>query len=148
MRKVSTLRFGEIEVDEKKILHFKDGIPAFEDEHEFIVVPYDKESPYGFMQSLNTPDLAFLITSPFVFFPEYEFELDDESEEKLELKHEAEMEIYTLITIPGGKVADMTANLMAPIVVNTTNMQARQIVLDKSPYNTKHRLFPAKKEEN
>ena len=147
MKKVNTLRFGEIEIDEEKIVHFEDGIPAFEEEHEFVIIPYDDESPYVFLQSLVTPDLAFLMTMPFVFFPEYEFELDDESQAKLGIEKQEEMLIYSLLTIPGGKVSDMTANLMAPVVINTTNMQARQIVLDKSRYTTKHRLFPEKKED-
>ena len=147
MRKVNTLRFGEVEVAEDKVVHFADGIPAFEDEHEFVIVPYDDESPYAFLQSLTTPDLAFLMTIPFVFFPEYEFELDDENQNKLELTRQEDMLIYTLLTINGGKVKDMTANLMAPVVVNTANMQARQVVLDRSSYTTKHRLFPENKEE-
>ena len=147
MRKVNTLRFGEVEVAEDKVVHFADGIPAFEDEHEFVIVPYDEESPYVFLQSLTTPDLAFLMTMPFVFFPEYEFELDDENQNKLELTRQEDMLIYTLLTINGGKVKDMTANLMAPVVVNTANMQARQVVLDRSSYTTKHRLFPENKEE-
>ncbi|WP_028129575.1 flagellar assembly protein FliW [Selenomonas sp. AE3005] len=147
MRKVNTLRFGEVEVAEDKVVHFADGIPAFEDEHEFVIVPYDEESPYVFLQSLTTPDLAFLMTIPFVFFPEYEFELDDENQNKLELTRQEDMLIYTLLTINGGKVKDMTANLMAPVVLNTANMQARQIVLDRSSYTTKHRLFPENKEE-
>ena len=147
MRKVNTLRFGEVEVAEDKVVHFADGIPAFEDEHEFVIVPYDEESPYVFLQSLTTPDLAFLMTMPFVFFPEYEFELDDENQDKLGLTRQEDMLIYTLLTINGGKVKDMTANLMAPVVVNTANMQARQIVLDRSSYTTKHRLFPENKEE-
>ena len=147
MRKVNTIRFGEVEVAEDKVVHFVDGIPAFEDEHEFVIVPYDEESPYVFLQSLTTPDLAFLMTVPFVFFPDYEFELDDDNQEKLKLYKQEDMLIYTLITVNGGKVQDMTANLMAPIVMNTANMQARQIVLDRSSYNTKHRLFPQNKEE-
>ena len=147
MRKVNTLRFGEVEVAEDKVVHFADGIPAFEDEHEFVIVPYDEESPYVFLQSLTTPDLAFLMTVPFIFFPEYEFELDDENQNKLELTSQEDMLIYTLLTINGGKVKDMTANLMAPVVVNTANMQARQVVLDRSSYTTKHRLFPENKEE-
>ena len=147
MRKVNTLRFGEVEVAEDKVVHFADGIPAFEDEHEFVIVPYDEESPYVFLQSLTTPDLAFLMTMPFVFFPEYEFELDDENQDKLGLTRQEDMLIYTLLTINGGKVKDMTANLMAPVVLNTANMQARQIVLDRSSYTTKHRLFPENKEE-
>jgi flagellar assembly factor FliW len=148
MKKVNTLRFGEIEVEEEKVVHFEDGIPAFEDEHEFLIIPYDDESPYVFLQSITTPDLAFLMTMPFVFFPEYEFELDDDSQNKLGIKSQEDMLIYTLLTIPGGKVADMTANLMAPVVLNQNTMQARQIVLDKSRYTTKHRLFPEHKEEN
>ena len=147
MKKVNTLRFGEIEVDEGKIVHFADGIPAFEEEHEFLIIPYDEESPYVFLQSLTTPELAFLMTMPFVFFPEYEFELDDVNQEKLGLTRQEDMLVYMLLTIPDGQVESMTANLMAPIVMNQVTMQARQIVLDKSPYTTKHRLFPAKKED-
>ena len=147
MRKVNTLRFGEVEVAEDKVVHFADGIPAFEDEHEFVIVPYDEESPYVFLQSLTTPDLAFLMAVPFVFFPDYEFELDDENQDKLKLTRQEDMLIYMLITVNGGKVQDMTANLMAPIVLNTANMQARQLVLDRSNYTTKHRLFPENKEE-
>ncbi|MBP8599070.1 MAG: flagellar assembly protein FliW [Selenomonas sp.] len=147
MKQFNTLRFGEIEVDENEIVHFADGIPAFEDEHEFLIIPYDEESPYVFLQSLTTPELAFLMTMPFVFFPEYEFELDDANQEKLGLTRQEDMLVYMLLTIPDGQVESMTANLMAPIVMNQVTMQARQIVLDKSRYTTKHRLFPVKKED-
>lgn len=147
MKKVNTLRFGEIEVEEDKIVHFEHGIPAFDEEHEFLIIPYDEESPYVFLQSLNTPDLAFLMTMPFVFFPDYEFEIDDETQTRLGITKQEDMLVYTLLTIPGGRVQDMTANLMAPVLINTQNMQAIQLVLDKSRYTTKHRLFPEKKED-
>ncbi len=147
MKKVNTVRFGEIEVEEDKIVHFETGIPAFEEEHEFLIIPYDEESPYVFLQSLTTPDLAFLMTVPFVFFPDYEFEIDDESLGKLGIREQEELLIYTILTLPGGRVKDMTANLMAPVVINTTNMQARQVVLDRSRYTTKHRLFPEQDEK-
>ncbi|MSV24993.1 flagellar assembly protein FliW [Selenomonas sp. WCA-380-WT-3B 3/] len=147
MKKVNTLRFGEIEVEEDKIVHFEHGIPAFDEEHEFLIIPYDEESPYVFLQSLNTPDLAFLMTMPFVFFPDYEFEIDDETQARLGITKQEDMLVYTLLTIPGGRVQDMTANLMAPVLINAQNMQAVQLVLDKSRYTTKHRLFPEKKED-
>ena len=142
MRKVNTLRFGEIEVEEEKVVHFKNGIPAFEDEHEFLIIPYDEESPYYFMQSLKTPELAFLITTPFVFFPEYMIEIDDNTIKELDIKNQEDVMLYSLITIPNGSVRYMTANLLAPVVINTQNMQARQIVMEKTSYTTKHRLFP------
>ena len=146
MKTVNTVRFGEIEVDEAKIVHFEQGIPAFEDEHEFVIIPYDEESPYVFLQSLKTPDLAFLMTIPFIFFPDYSFEIDDENQAKLGLETLEDMLVYVLITIPNGSVPDMTVNLMAPVIINKNTMQAKQVVLEKSPYTTKHRLFRAKQE--
>jgi len=144
MRKVDTVRFGEIEVEEEKIVHFAKGIPAFEDEHEFLIIPYDEESPYYFMQSLKSPELAFLITTPFIFFPEYVIEIDDETLEELQIKKQEDVMLYSLITIPNGSVRYMTANLLAPVVINKENMQAKQIVMEKTRYTTKHRLFPDK----
>ena len=142
MSKIYTSRFGEIEVDEKKIVYFKDGIPAFEDEHEFVILPYEEESPYYFMQSLKSPDLAFLLTIPFLFFNDYAFEIDDATVRELDIKDSEDVFYYSMLTIPNGSVRYMTANLLAPIVLNGANMQAKQVVLEKSNYTTKHRLFP------
>ena len=149
MRKIYTSRFGELEVDEAKVVHFQNGIPAFENEHEFIVLPYDEESPYYFMQSLNSPDLAFLLTIPFLFFPDYSFDIDDETIRELDVKSSDKLLYYSMITIPNGSIRYMTANLLAPVVINIENMQAKQVVLENSNYTTKHRLFPepAKKGE-
>ena len=145
MRKINTLRFGELEIEEQDVVRFADGIPAFEDEHEFVVLPYEEGTPYMFLQSLITPELAFLMTDPFVFFPDYSFELDDENMEKLAINSMDDVLVCTLISVPRSGVADMTTNLLAPVVINRHTMQARQIVLEKTQYTTKHRLFPEKK---
>ena len=146
MRKITTTRFGEIEEDESKIVHFAAGLPAFEDEHEFIIVPYDEESPYVFLQSATTPDLAFLMTIPFIFFPDYEFRLEDDVLKSLALESQEDLLLYTLLTIPGSDIREMTANLLAPIVINSRTNEGRQVVLDKSSYCTKHKLFAKKAE--
>ena len=145
MRKINTLRFGELEIEEQDVVRFADGIPAFEDEHEFVVLPYEEGTPYMFLQSMATPELAFLMTDPFVFFSDYSFELDDENMDKLEIKTMDDVLVCTLISIPRSGVADMTTNLLAPVVINRHTMQAKQIVLEKTQYTTKHRLFPEKK---
>ena len=121
MRKVNTVRFGEIDVAEDKIVRFADGLPAFEEEHEFVVIPYDEKSPYYFLQSLKTPDFG--ISTP-----------DD-------------IVLYTLLTIPNGEIAKMTTNLMAPVVINNRTLAAKQVVLEKSSYTTQHPLFQEKEEK-
>ena len=98
-----------------------------------------------FLQSLATPELAFLMTDPFVFFPDYSFELDDENLDRLGIKTMDDVLVCTLISIPRSGVADMTTNLLAPVVINRHTMHAKQVVLEKTQYTTKHRLFPEKK---
>ena len=142
MREIATNRFGLLEVEESNIVHFPKGIPAFEEEHEFIIVPYEEGSPYFFLQSAKSAELAFLLTEPFEFFSDYTVEIDDATVAELEIKNHESVEIYSILTIPNGSVRYMTANLLAPIIINTENMQAKQIVMDKSNYKTKHRLFP------
>lgn len=142
MRKINTMRFGKIEEDEDRIIYFEHGIPAFEEEHEFVIIPYDLESPYVFLQSVRTPELAFLMTMPFIFFPRYEFSLEDAIINNLGIQEQEDLLVYSLLTIPHGDIKGITANLLAPIVINKNNMQARQVVLEKSHYQTKHRLFP------
>lgn len=147
MKKIKTARFGELEIQEDRIFYFADGLPAFEDEREFVILPFDDDSPYSFLQSVATPELAFLMTVPFVFFPDYEFVLEDDVMAALAIKGSEDMQIYTLVTIPGGNIKEMTANLMAPVVINKKTREAKQVVLDKSQYTTKHRLFPPKGEK-
>lgn len=139
--KISTTRFGEVAVDQEKIIRFAHGLPGFEEERAFVLVPYDEKSPFVFLQSTQTPELAFLLTNPFLFFPDYAVELDDDTLAQLELADEKDVLVYGIVTVPGGCVPDMTLNLLAPIVVNTRAQAARQIVLDKSAYKTKHPLF-------
>ena len=87
------------------------------------------------------------MTMPLIFFPEYEVVIDDDVERALGLTSPDEVLIYTILTLSGTEIRDLTANLMAPIVVNAKTRRAKQIVLDRSPYTTKHRLFPDTKED-
>ena len=69
-------------------------------------------------------------------------EIDDDTIDELSIKNQEDVMLYSLITIPNGSVRYMTANLLAPVVLNTENMKAKQIVMEKTRYTTKHRLFP------
>ena len=142
MRTIETLRFGQIQIDENKIIHFNRGIPAYSSEKEFVSIPYNSDSPSLFMQSVKSPDLAFFITSPYYFFPDYEFEIADDVISELNIQSPDDILVYVIITVPGGSVKDMTANLLAPVIINTKNLNAKQNVIENSSYTTKHRLIP------
>lgn len=141
--KVKTTQFGEIEVEEKDLVVFPKGLPGFEEEHQFVLLPYAKESPFVLLQSATEDYLAFLMTNPFLFFADYAFSIDQEAMDEMAIRTQADFAVYVMITVPGGSVQDMTANLAAPVVVNIASRQGKQLVMEKNDYHTKHRLFKA-----
>jgi len=138
---IQSTRFGEINVSEETIFKFLHGLPGFPEEKEFALLPYQPDSPFNFMQSLQDPDLAFMVVEPFLFFREYTFELGDQAAAELGISEQNLPQIFTIITIPES-VEAMTANLLAPVVLNSRDRKAMQIVLDGRNYTTRHRLFP------
>lgn len=138
---VETVRFGVLEVDEEQIIRFLHGLPGFPQEKEFILVPYQENTPFAFLQSIHTVDLAFFVVDPFVFFQDYTFEVETEMQTELGIHEENLPYIINIVTVPEN-MEEMTTNLLAPILINQQTNEARQLVLDKVEYQTKHRLFP------
>lgn len=138
---IQSTRFGQIEIADNELIHFPHALPGFQTEKTFAYLPYQPESPFAFLQSINEPDLAFVIVEPFAFFTEYSFHLEDAIASELGLSDDNKPRIFNIVRIPE-KTDEMTANLLAPIIINWNTRQAMQIVLEKSPYTVRHRLFP------
>jgi flagellar assembly factor FliW len=143
--KYETARLGSIEISDKDILLFPDALYGFDQEKEFVLLPLDLqiESPMEWLQSLRTRELAFIVTDPFLFIPEYKMVLNDSEMNQLEIKSMESVIVRVIVTIP--KVhTEMTANLVAPLVINQKNCQAKQVVLTSAEYDTKHSLISSK----
>ncbi|WP_110112534.1 flagellar assembly protein FliW [Bacillus sp. CGMCC 1.16541] len=136
---IKTKYHGSMEVKKQDILHFHDGLPGFVEEKTFIVLPLGDDNVFYFLQSTQTPNLGFVITNPFLFFKEYDFELDTSHLQKLEIKDEEHVAVYTILTMTD-QIEQSTANLQAPIVINTKTNKAKQIILTNTSYKTKHSL--------
>lgn len=146
--KYDTTRFGVIEVKETEILDFPVGLYGFEKENQFIRLPFtpNVESPMEWLQSLTTPGLAFVITDPFLYAADYSVKLTEG--EKTQIKFEPGNTLLTrvIVTIPQNFL-DMTANLVAPLVINITSGLAKQFVLTATEYDTRHFLLPQEARE-
>ncbi|MGB9682852.1 MAG: flagellar assembly protein FliW [bacterium] len=125
-----TSLFGNIDIEGFYKIIFTSPILGFEDEREFILIRNSENSPFYWLQSLNTPELAFLLADPFVFFPDY----------KIPLETEGNIAAYVIVTVEED-FRFSTANLLAPIIIDADTNTAMQIVLEDSGYTTKHRLF-------
>lgn len=146
---IETSRFGTLSIDAPKTLTFSDGLPGFEDCRLFTVVPHHtaeggKGSPFVWLQSLERGDLAFLAIEPHQVFPDYAPRVPRAEMESLCLTEEAAApRLYALLTVPAGDPAGITANLMAPILINAGSRVAKQVVLNTDQYGLRHRLIPA-----
>ena len=143
--KYETARFGSIEVQDKDILLFPSALYGFDQEKEFVILPLDPklESPMEWLQSLRSRELAFIVTDPFLFVPEYKMVLSDSEMNQLKLESMESVAVRVIVTIP--KVhSEMTANLVAPLVINQKTRLAKQVVLTSAEYDTKYSLISSK----
>lgn len=135
---VQSSRFGSFEIEDSRTLNFSQSLLGFPDSSTYVVVEVE-DTPYIWLQSVDEPDVAFLATSPFLFFPSYDLELGEEEQATLDVDDVSQIEVLTLLTVhrAGELPETITANLLGPIVVNTESRNALQIVLDNPDYSTR-----------
>jgi len=136
--KVETTRFGQIDVPDEDIIKFPEGILGFNGNHEYVILNDPSTEPLRWLQSLENPDLAFVIIDPLKFRDEYSIDLSDEEVEALELQGPEEAIIYAIVVIPKEQPEKMTANLQGPIVINASKMIAKQVISTNSKHKLKH----------
>lgn len=142
MVKINTRHFGEVEVNEEKIVAFENGIFGFEDEKSFVVLYEDEHAPNGlcWMQSTSTPDLALPVINPLFWFPTYSPEIDDEQVGKIGELVEEDLQLFSVVVIPES-IESMTTNLKAPIVINAKSKKGIQVIVENDEYDIKHNLY-------
>lgn len=144
--KLRTKYHGEIKIEQEEILKFPYGIPGFSDEKQFVILSFNQDTPFFILQSVQTEQLAFVMTIPFLFFPNYEFDLDDNTIQQLKIEKKQDVQVYSILTVQN-PFEKTTANLQAPVVINRKEMLGKQVILSNTHYKTKHLLIQTVKEE-
>lgn len=137
--KIKTAYMGEMEINPSDIISFEHGIPGFEEEREFVRLPVSDDSIFQVLQSVKTEVLAFIITSPFTADADYSFDLEEATIQALSIKSEEEVAVFGIVSLKD-TLENSTINLKAPIVVNTINNKAKQVILEKEEYAIRHKL--------
>ena len=63
MVKIETSRFGSLEVPEDRVIRFPVGLLGFPRLNRYILIDY-KDTPLKWLQSVEDPDVAFIVTDP------------------------------------------------------------------------------------
>jgi flagellar assembly factor FliW len=131
---------GDIEIDEKNIIHFEYGMPGFKELRKFILLSVEGNPDLYYMQSLEEVRVCFIIMSPFMILADYEADISEETVERLGVKRAEDVSLFSILTIPDD-IKEITVNLQAPVVINNANNKAFQEILNSDKYLIKHKLY-------
>jgi len=137
---LATKHFGEIEVDEKGIVDFPEGLPGFEDVKKFILLGSSEDSPFRWLQSVDRPELAFVVVNPFLIKKDYDIYIPDNVLGHLGIKNTEDMQVYSIVVVPED-ISKMSMNLKAPGIINVKEKMGAQVVLDTDLYGVRKYIF-------
>ena len=125
--KFNTSRFGELEVQEEKIINFPSGLVGLPNLNRFILIDH-KDSALKWLQSVDDPDMAFIVVSPSLIVAEYSLELEKSVKKHIQLENEDDLDVLVTMRVSG---EDVIANFQGPIAINSRAMKGVQVVLDR-----------------
>lgn len=130
--KAATRLFGEIEIDESKIITFEDGIIGFPDIKKFTLI-FDEEKEgrpsISWLQSMDEPEIAFPVMDPLFVCETYNPSVEEELLKNLGTIKEDNLYVLVTVTVPQN-IKELAVNLKAPIVINTDTRKASQIIVE------------------
>jgi flagellar assembly factor FliW len=138
----NTSRFGEVQYNESDIITFVRAILGFEDLLRFIIVSRPESEPFKWLQSLEDPSISFVVVEPKLILDNYIVELSQHDIKQLHGNQQlSDYKIYVILTVPKGQPEKISVNLQGPLIVNTKNLKAIQMVLNNPEYAIRFNLF-------
>ena len=138
---VNTTRFGPVEVEDDRVLTFAKGLLGFPRYQQYVLIQPNDDSYFFWLQSVDTPELAFVVTDPSLFVPDYTVALKAEQMEELGLSTVDEAQVFVIVNKRGNV---LTGNLQGPLVVHAQRRTGVQLVLADRRYDTRVPLMELK----
>jgi len=131
---VNTSRFGSVEIDDERVIDFPKGLLGFPKHQKYVLIQPGDDSYFYWLQSVDAPDLAFVVTDPSLFVQGYEVPLKGEQMRELGVSSAEEAQVFVIVNKRGNV---LTGNLQGPLVVHTGRRTGEQIVLSDRRFNTR-----------
>lgn len=131
-------KLKELEITQKDIIHFKEGVPGFEKFKDYVLLQEDDVEFMMTLQSVDADLPSFIVIDPYAFIQNYVPELS--SADKAFFGEGADLK-YLLMTIIPKDMNDSVVNLKAPVVIDSRTNTAKQVILENKDYPVRYRLF-------
>ena len=139
---VNTKLFGNIDIEESKIITFESGLMGFEEFKQYTII-YDTENSDTtilWLQSIEKAELAFPVIDPSNVYGEYNPTIEDELLKPLGEMKEEDLYALVILTVPA-EIKNITANLKAPLIINSATGKGAQLIVDDEKYIIKYNVY-------
>lgn len=140
---IQTKHFGEIDLEESKIITFDQGIMGFEECKQYTIL-YDIEDgekpSISWLQSIEEPGLALPVINPFTIKPDYNPVVEDELLKPLGDINEDNLVLMLTVTVPTD-ITNMSVNLKAPFIINADTRKGCQAIIENQDYDIKYKVY-------
>ena len=140
--KIKTKVFGEVTIDDDKVIHFPAGIIGFPDMTEFALI-HDEDKGTGsihWLQSMQEAAFAMPVMDPLIIKPDYNPEIEDELLSQIGKLDPEEILVLVTVTVPSD-LTKMSVNLRGPIIINAAEKKACQVIVEGEAYAVKYPIY-------
>ncbi|HCZ05919.1 MAG: flagellar assembly factor FliW [Thermotogota bacterium] len=139
MTQVKT-RLGELEIDEKDIIDFPEGLPGFEYLHRYVLIQDERTDPIKWLVSVEDENVSLPVIDPWLVRVDYTVEVSPADKRLLKLENVKDALVMCVVVIPKNEPENATINLLAPVIINIRENIGKQIILDDPNYTIRHRI--------
>ncbi|ARF15075.1 flagellar assembly protein FliW [Sporosarcina ureae] len=137
--RIETKFHATIEIDPAEKWYFPKGIPGFENETDFVLLPIEGSDSLQVLQSTKQQEVAFIVASPYTLVTDYTFELDHATIDLLDISQPEEIMVLGILSMKQ-PYHQSTINLQAPLIFQVLNKKAKQMILNDPRFTVRHPL--------
>lgn len=135
---LETTRFGNVEIDDDRVINFPSGLLGFSSYSKFVLLQPDEQGVFFWLQSTEAPDLAFVVTDPALWITDYQANIRKDQMEELGMGEIADAQVLVIVNKRDDSI---TSNLQGPLVINVQGRVGMQLVLADKRWSTRHELL-------
>lgn len=138
--RLETRLFGSLQIEEDRVFDFPEGLYGFEELRRFVLIETAPGAPWKWLQSVEEPDISFVIVDPLLIVPDYAPSVPEGEMGRIGLRRRDEAVFFTIAVVPES-LEQMTVNLRAPLLFNAAARLGCQVILPDDRYAVKHPVF-------
>lgn len=137
---------GTVTIEKDQIWTFPKGLPGFEEEESFVLLPIEGNDIFQVLQSTATASIAFIVTNPYALVEDYTFKIDEPTIELLDIQEQTDIFVLSVLSLKE-PFETSTINLQAPLIFQINNKKAKQMILNDEKFSMRHPIESTQKEE-